>query len=192
MGLEERKAALTQLLTDPEETVRSAASRSLDHIQGMEHIVNLASAATRGEKGKRLRAVHLLGDLAHDGAVQVLLALLGDVDPDIRVTAIRALRRRLPLRALVSLASSLDDSNPSVVTAALETLSNFPGDTVVELLLPSLANPDPEIASAAAEALARNGDPRAEPHLVARLAEAHDPTLRSRIAEALGSLRNPG
>lgn len=192
MSLEDRKKALTPLLGDPEETVRLAASRALDHIQALEHLGNLATAAMGGEKSRRLRAIHLLGDLSHEGAVQALLALLGDPDADIRVSAVRAFRRRLPPRALVPLAACLDDPNNSVVTAALETLSLYHNDTVTELILPSLGSPDPETASAAAEALARNGDPAAEAPLIARISSAPDPYLRARIAEAIGNLRLPG
>jgi HEAT repeat protein len=189
MPIADRKQALLPLLADPEESVRAAASRALDQVQGLEHLGNLATAAMSGDKSRRLRAIHLLGDLPHEGAVQTLLSLLGDSDADVRVTAVRALRRRLPPRGLVSLASCLDDPNPSVVAAALETLAMYQDERVTELILPTLASPDPEKAAAAADALGRHGNPAAEPRLVERLASAADPYLKSRIAEALGNLR---
>jgi HEAT repeat protein len=192
LSLESRKKALTPLLIDPEEMVRAAASRALDHVQGMEHLGNLAMSAMGGEKSRRLRAIHLLADLANDGAVQTLLSLLGDADPDIRVTAVRGLRRRLPTRAIIPLAGALDDPHPSVVAAALETLSQYQDDRVTELIVPTLGSPDPETAGAAADALGRNGNPAGEPHLIERLTGAADPWLRSRIAEAIGNLRLPG
>ncbi len=189
MPTETRKKALIPLLADPEETVRAAASRALDQVQGLEHLGNLATSAMSGDKSRRLRAIHLLGDLPHEGAVQALLSLLGDADADVRVTVVRALRRRLPPRAMVPLASCLDDPILPVVAAALETLAMYRDDRVTELILPTLASPDPEKAAAAAAALGRNGNPAAEPHLVERLATAADPYLKSSLAEALGNLR---
>jgi len=62
-------------------------------------------------------------------------------------------------------------------------------EKITEFLVHFLIGPHTETACVAAEGLGRNGDPRAEPHLIKVLQETADPFLRASTAEALGNLR---
>ncbi|MDF1527280.1 MAG: HEAT repeat domain-containing protein [bacterium] len=189
MALSDRKKALTQALQDSEALVRTAASRALDRVEGMERLQNIFEAVSSGEKPHRIRAIHFLGFLNTAESVDRLLALLQDPGPDIRVAAVKAIQIHLPQRALVPLLGVLEDPEISVVQMVMETLSHYQDPRITEFLVPFLIASDTETACIAAEALGRNGDPTAELHLVKVLRGATDPLLRARTAVALGNLR---
>ena len=189
MSLEKRRQALANALQDPEELVRSAASRALDRVEGLATIGEIADSARKGDQPHRIRSIHFLGYLDTPESVDVLLSLLDDMAFDIRVATIKALQKTLPERAIMPLAACLNDPEPSVVQGALETLSHYRDPRVTEFILPYLLNGDPETACTAAEALGRNGDPRGEPYLVKALDRSSDPFLRAKAAEALGNIR---
>ena len=188
MSLDSRKQALNKALQDPEELVRSAASRALDRVEGLERMDQIYDTAGKGDKPYRIRAIHFLGYINTKTSVDLVLSFLQDPEPDIRVATVKALQATVPERAFVPLITSLDDPEPSVVQGAMETLSHYRDPRATEFLLPYLASHDVETACVAAEALGRNGDPRSEPHLIKTLAEAPDPFLRTKAAEALGNL----
>jgi HEAT repeat protein len=188
MAINDRKKALAQSLQDPEEMVRSAASRALDRVEGLERLHDIVETARAGETPVRIRAIHFLAYLNTPEAVDSMLSFLQDQNQDIRVATVKALQARTPERALIPLFACLDDPEISVVQGAIDTLSFYMDPRVTEFILPYLADPDTETASTAAEALGRNGDPRAEPHLISVLSESKDPFLRSKAAEALGNL----
>ena len=161
MTLSDRKKALTQALQDSEALVRAAASRALDRVEGMERLQNIFEAASSGEKPHRIRAIHFLGFLNTAESVDRMLALLQDPEPDIRVAAVKAVQIHLPQRALVPLLGALEDPEISVLQVVIETLSHFQDPRITEFLVPFLIGPDTENACVAAEALGRNGDPKA-------------------------------
>ncbi len=188
MSLDNRKKALVNALKDSEEIVRGAASRALNRIEGMERIEGILEAARGGDTQNRIRAIHFLGYLRTSDAVDTALALLQDPDPGIRVATIKSFQVNLPEKAFIPLATCMDDPDPSVVQIALETISYFRDNRATDLMIPFLTNPDTDTACVAAEALGRNGDPKAETSLVEVLARTSDPFLRSKAAEALGNL----
>jgi len=185
----DRKKALTLALQDPEDLVRAAASRALDRVEGIERLSNILETASSGEKPHRIRAIHFLGFLNTTESVNRVLSFLQDPAPDIRVATIKAVQIHLPERALVPLLGALEDPDIAVVQTVIETLSFYKDPKVTEFLVPFLIGPDTETSSVAAEALGRNGDPKAEPHLIKVLQETEDPFLKIRAAEALGNLR---
>jgi HEAT repeat protein len=188
MTIKTRKQALAQALRDPEELVRSAASRALDRIEGLEKLEQVVEAARSGGKPICIRAIHFLGYLDTAESVDALLSFLQDPEYDIRVAAIKAVQTKLPDKAYAPLLSCLNDPEPSVIQVAMEVLSCFKDQRATEFLLPFLFNKDGEISCTAAEALGRNGDPRAEYPLVKALQQSEDPLLRAKAAEALGRL----
>jgi len=189
MTLSHRKQALTRALQDPEERVREAASRALDRVEGMERLQGIFETAASGEKPHRIRAIHFLGFLNSAESVDRMLAFLQDPAPDIRVAAVKAVQTHLPERAFVPLLGALEDPDVSVVQMVIETLSFYKDPRITEFLVVFLNAQDTETACVAAQALGRNGDPKAEPHLVKVLQGATDPFLRAQTAEALGNLR---
>lgn len=189
MTLSDRKQALTRALQDPEELVRTAASKALDRVEGMERMQSIFEAAASGEKPHRIRAIHFLGFLNTDESVDKMLSFLQDPQPDIRVATVKATQTHLPERAFVPLLGALEDPDTSVVQSVIEVLSFYRDPRVTDFLLPYLSGEDTGTACVAAEALGRNGDPAAEPHLIKVLQEKADPPLRIQAAEALGNLR---
>jgi len=189
MTLSDRKQSLTRALQDPEELVQAAASKALDRVEGMERLQNIFEAATSGEKPHRIRAIHFLGFLNTAQSVDQMLSFLQDQEPDIRVATVKAAQIHLPERALVPLLGALEDPDISVVQAVIETLSHYQDPKITEFLVHFLIGPHTETACVAAEGLGRNGDPRAEPHLIKVLQETADPFLRAKTVEALGNLR---
>ena len=189
MTLSDRKQALTRALQDSEELVRTAASRALDRVEGLERIQAVFESASSGEKSHRIRAIHFLGFLNTDESVDLMLSLLQDSEVDIRVATVKAVQTNLPERAMVPLLGALEDPDVSVVQSVIETLSFYRDPRVTEFLLPFLASRDTATACVAAESLGRNGDPGAEPHLIKVLQETPDTYLRVQAAEALGNLR---
>ncbi len=188
MSIETRKKTLTAILHDPDDLVRSSASRALDRVEGMERTAQIAADASKADKTGKIRAIHLLGQLDTTEAVDRMLAFLQDPEPDIRVAVTQAVQVKLPKRAFVPLAACLDDPDSSVVQSVLTTLSFFRDQRATEFILPFLDGPDPETAAVAAEALGRNQDPRAEEALTRILHGTGDHFLRARAAEALGNL----
>jgi len=191
MALSDRKQALSRALQDPEKTVKAAASRALDRLEGMERLQDIFQAASSGEKPHRIRAIHFLGFINTDASVDRMLAFLQDPEPDIRVATVKAIQTHLPERAFVPLLGALEDPDIIVVQSVIEALSYYRDPRVTEFLLPFLASQHPETACVTAESLGRTGDPAAEPHLIRILQQATDPFLKVTAAEALGNLR-PG
>jgi HEAT repeat protein len=189
MTLSDRKQALTRALQDEEELVRSAASRALDRIEGIERLQNIFEAASSGEKPHRIRAIHFLGFLNTAESIDQMLAFLQDPEPDIRVATVKAVQTHRPERALVPLLGALEDPDTSVVQSVIEALSCYRDARVTEFLLPFLSSEDTGTACVATVGLGRNGDPRAEPYLIKVLQEKADPFLKVQAAEALGNLR---
>lgn len=189
MTLSDRKQALTMALQDGEELVRAAASRALDRVEGMERLHNIFKAASSGDKPHRIRAIHFLGFLNTDASIDQMLTFLQDPEPDIRVATVKAAQVHLPERALVPLLGALEDPDISVVQVVIEILSYYHDPRITEFLIPFLSSADMETACVAAQALGRNGDPKAEPALIKVLQETLDPFLKVRTAEALGNLR---
>ncbi len=188
MSLSERKEVLKKALQDPEESVRTAASAALDRIEGMERLGNIAQTAAGGETAARIRAIYFLGSQNIPESVEKVFPFLQDPEPDIRVAAVKAIGLHLPERAFIPLLGALEDPDPSVVQAVMETLSFFRDPRTTEFILPFLHGQDIETACVAAKSLGRSGDPSAQPHLVKVLQEAPDPLLKARAAEALGNL----
>ena len=189
MTLSDRKQALSKVLQDPEETVRAAASRALDRLEGIERLQDIFETASSGDKPHRIRAIHFLGFLNTDASVDRMLAFLQDPEPDIRVATVKAIQTHLPKRAFVPLLGALEDPDIIVVQSVIEALSYYRDPRVTEFLLPFLTSQHAETACVTAESLGRTGDPAAEPHLIRTLQQATDPFLKFSVAEALGNLR---
>ncbi len=188
MSLSERKEVLVKALQDPEDAVRTAASRALDRVEGLERLGYIARTAAEGDKPDRLRAIYFLGFLNTPESVEKMLTFLLDPEPDIRVAAVKAIGLHLPERSFIPLLGALEDPNPSVIQVVMETLSLFRDPRITEFILPFLQGEDTETACVAAKSLGRNGDPSAEPHLLKILKETNDPFLKTKIVEALGNL----
>jgi len=188
MPFADRKQVLVKALQDPEELVRAAASRALDRIEGLERIKDIFRDASSGDKPARIRAIHFLGYLSTPDAVDKLLSFMQDPKPDIRVASAKAIQINTPERAFIPLMGSLEDPDVSVRQEVLQTISYYRDARSTEFIVPFLSGQDTETACIAAEALGRNGDPRAESSLIKALSGSTDPFLRARAAEALGNL----
>jgi hypothetical protein len=116
-------------------------------------LIDMASSET--ESGLREQAVAALGRLASPSVEPVLVAALGDVDVDVRLRAVRELRRFGSDSAVQSIAEvSLGDADPHVRLAAVTALTSLPGDSMRRGLARASSDPDEIVREAAIRGLA--------------------------------------
>ncbi|WP_435020871.1 HEAT repeat domain-containing protein [Tundrisphaera sp. TA3] len=129
--------------------------------------------------------------------LEFLEAALGSRYSDLRLRAIEGLVKKGTAPAQTLLARALDDEEATVRKACLDALVDA---DAVPALAKALDNAHPDVRLRAAKALARHGDPRAFPPLLA-LATASEPDERERRAvwlalvesalDGLGELGDP-
>jgi HEAT repeat protein len=137
--------ALVNALVDPEAAVRQAAARALIKISpcweqlpaASEALPNLWAAFRQKDPAVRFAAIEVLRRLGEtpavsaplsdkrEAAIQILIELLRDPDPDLRRTAIASLARVADRRVAMHLETGLSDPEGAVrqaAAAALQTL----------------------------------------------------------------------
>lgn len=143
----------------------------------------------------RRRAVAVAG---HRGDHAQVRAYLGDDEPAVRASALRALERAGDLDAPL-LASALEDPAPGVRVTALE-LAASRHDVPVDAATARLDDPDQRVVEAAAwacgEKVSAEGATPADPApvvaAIARVARSHaDPLCRESAIAALGAIAHP-
>lgn len=165
-------------------------------------VAELAQLATHGAKPERLLALRGLGRIGTTGGakpVAILLAALGDPDPDVIAAAAGA----------IGIAAALDDGEPGVTDALIAALPRGGGAVIEALgragtaaaqpqLARVLADPrsDPELAELAGLALARHGRRKielAEPSrdALVRATASADPRVRYAAVYALAREHQP-
>lgn len=139
--------------------------------------------------GDDLRAEAAAQQLAGfgDQALEPLLDLLQQDDPDRRWWAVRALAGLDHPRARAALARALRDDDPAVRQCAALALRRSPAPEAIPQLVALLGEEDRMLARLAADALAALG-PRAVPALAAA-ARDPDPAVRIEAVRALANLR---
>lgn len=146
----------------------------------------MADLRRRG-RTRRARAAETLGRLRHQAAVDGLLPLLDDPDPDVRVVAVRALGRIGDPSVAPALLGTLYGPHavpPSVVVLALTAL----GPGARRLIAAGLDSPQPLVRAAAVEALGATGATGWETRIALALTTDPHPEVQIRAARALGAL----
>jgi HEAT repeat protein len=112
-------------------------------------------AASDDEVALRHQAVAALGRLASPTAEPVLAAALADTDVEVRLRAVRGLRRFGTDTAVQSIAEvSLTDADPHVRLAAVTALTSLPGGSTLRALAKASSDPDDVVRAVAIRGLA--------------------------------------
>jgi HEAT repeat protein len=183
--------ALVQLLSDPENSVRQEAARSLAKIGPMS-VGPLIDTLDGADRKARAAAIVALVDLGSQAApaIEPLAAALRDHDHLIHGTAAEALSG-IGKPAVGMLISALDDPNPDVRHIAASALSRMGviADEAVPSLVRTLDDTESPVRAAAANALGRIG-PAARAAVDSLQVRLKDTAIevRKTCAEALGRL----
>lgn len=165
-GLQETLPALAVGIDDPDVRVRRA---TLDVLEAMGHgaasaIPTLVRALSDRDRFVRWAAARALGKVRPrqpETVVPYLAALLGDADPDLRVTAAASLREygKLARSALPALLAAAQGRDPELRAAAIRTLETVGGEDAAALavLNAALTDGDLRVRQVAEQALGRVG-----------------------------------
>lgn len=111
--------------------------------------------ASDADAALRQQVVAALGRLTSAAAEPVLVAALTDTDVEVRLRAVRGLRRFGTDTAAQSIAEvSLADTDPHVRLAAVTALTSLPGGSMRRGLATASSDPDEVVREAAIRALA--------------------------------------
>ena len=150
---------------------RLAAIVALGRLADPRGFSALEGASAAGAPAPRAAALWGLGRIADPRAPAILKRALAERIPDLQAAACLGLGRRAPDDPTVALLIRLarDPARPPIVRRAAAFALGQPGRVVATpALLDLLDAGDAELSGAAASALARAGDPRALPALLAR------------------------
>jgi len=168
------KPVVIQAIRDPEQAVRLAALRALEHLGNADDVLLLAGQAAESEPEERDAARHALARLTADGIEPAVLAALSQAEPPIRAELIRTLSARRCKSAVPLLLKEATHPDEAVRIAAFDALGELasPGEAAALVTLLMDAEPE-EVRLAAQEAVAAvcaridNPDQQAEPVLAA-------------------------
>jgi HEAT repeat protein len=170
-------------------TIAVEAIRSLGRLRERSAgkvLMALVQAQTT-EPHVRLEAVNVLGAVAGPLAVDLLIDLLADPIPAVRVAAIRGLAEADP-EGFIPILSGLDPDPHWSVRAGLATvLGTVPAKAGLPRLRQMLADTDQRVIPAVLAALAKHQPADAGEILLAKL-KAEDVVVRAAAATALGEL----
>jgi HEAT repeat protein/cyclophilin family peptidyl-prolyl cis-trans isomerase len=136
----------------------------------------------------RLQIVQALGRVKAQGASDLLLDLLSDPAPQMRIEAQRALAAIDPVQFVTVLSGMDVDSDWTVRAALAETLAGLDTPALAPRLRGTLDDPDARTIPAALRALVRAKAPNIETILVERL-KSEDVAIRETAARLLGELK---
>ena len=176
---------LLEVLVSGDDDGREEAALALGRF-GIVATGRLADILATGESSARWWAARALAEVGGEDAVQSLVSLLGEPDPDLRACAALALGRIGDGSAASALAAKLDDQSSFVAGVASDALSML-GDSAVEALAGRLGDENPHTRLLAVRALGRIGSDSAAGPLVGVL---EDPSylVRYYAQEALDAL----
>ncbi|NCJ04928.1 PBS lyase [Synechococcales cyanobacterium C] len=142
----------------------------------------------------RRYALRALSQIHHPQALEALLLVAQDPDPQIRVLTVEALSQFRDSRVLPVLRAALGDDAASVRGAAIAALGRHPNcdSDFVQKIYPHLQDIDLRVCQTTALALSRLGTPAAFQHLSACLVAPPTPAeLRLSIIQALAYFNTP-
>lgn len=143
---------LLPLLEDKDSRVRAAAIVALRELEAVEAIPGLEAMVDEKSALGRLSA-DALGAIPSCQSISQLLPLLKNADPQIRVTAVRALARLEPEEVSSHLLALLKDDSQFVREAAIKLLGLLKVDAAIPQLLLFLNDNSPRIRSEVVETL---------------------------------------
>jgi hypothetical protein len=141
----------------------------------------------------RARAADALGEVLDGaGAAPLSAALAGDLDPQVRAAAARALDRLNSPGSNGELATALADGDATVRLAALTAATHVHGFSDIAAVARLLSDSaSPEVRRHAASALGAMRARDAVPALITMLSHETDAVARAEAAHALGLIGDP-
>lgn len=171
-----RVAALKVLALDPQP---SRVAILIDALRDPSEVIRAQAADFLGSAP--------LGPTMRGRARAALLAKLADVSAVVRRRAVLSLGLLGPGEGTLSIARLLDDTEPSVQSAAAEALGHYRDPTAVPALRRAIASPhDPQVSLAFVEALAVLPDPAVEADLLGLFDDPPNGLDEWRVGQALG------
>ena len=168
--------AARELLGGMEASVRSSALEVLRRTRALDLWTR---DARRGKYRARVKAIAALGDVGDERAVEELIELLGDDDPDVARAASRAVLARDPDYASDRLAEALASPNRRIAETAAAVLVGMESEAI-EPLMSQLNHLSVQARRLAVESLGVAGDESLVPALL-QLLET-DPQAEVRVA----------
>ncbi|MCI0487977.1 MAG: HEAT repeat domain-containing protein, partial [Blastocatellia bacterium] len=179
-------ASLIERLKEGSEAERLRAIDRLDRLgdsSAVEPLMNVLASSK--EIDVRTAAARALGSLKDRRAVESLSNAAGATEKEVRAAAVASLGLIGDPLATDALFRAAKDEDPDVRAAAVASLALL--GIAVERLASDLSHSGWQVRAAAVSTLARLGDPRAVPAVVAALKD-NDERVRAEAAGALGSL----
>lgn len=162
--------------------------RALVRIGNRDLIPWIAARRRSNDEEVRWAATRALLDLRADvngELTQSFLNLTRDLNPWIRIEAVRGLGRAQPsAQVLAALTKMSNDRDPKVRLQALSSLAATGKPEVFDILVKALGDPNENVRAAAVDSLGRLGDVRARPLLESLLGEGRLLSLRAELALA--------
>jgi HEAT repeat protein len=182
-----RREALSALLTDPCEEVRVAAAEALERLESIGNLPEVLEALKKGDLGTKLKALYALGRIGGEQVIAPLLYCATRPEEDIKSVAIEVLGDLGHPKALPVLLESLKDPNPTIQAKTIAALKNFKDPSLVPAIKPFLDAGDGLRDAEAACTLGHIADGAFETKIMALLRSPH-PRTREAAAQALGTL----
>ncbi len=186
---EEIRAAMFQLLKDPNKNVRMAA---LEGLAGMDIPVPaqvICKLLRDPDMMVQSKAIETLIRLNDASTVKYLIEYLQDESEYIRRAAVEVLNEVGDTRAIKDLLMALRDQDWWVRVRSADALGSIGGPRVVDAVLALIRDKDPFLRRTAVEILNTSKDERAFASLVEALKD-EDWWVRERAADALASMGN--
>jgi len=124
-SVRKRRDALSTLLSDPCEEVRTAAAQALDRLEGIGSLPEVMDALKKGDVGIKVRAIYALGRIGGEEVIPALLYCASRPEEDIRSTAVEVLGTIGHPSALPVLLERLQDPNSAIRARAITALGKL-------------------------------------------------------------------
>jgi HEAT repeat protein len=149
---------LRGLQSDPSQSVREAASCSLDRLRAKRSVASLLNTLRTGTLEERMKVVFSAEDIGGSEGVSLALAALNDREAEVRGAAARVLAFSTAVPVLRALVERLPKEEGVVLGNLLETLGKSRRKELAPVIGKYLGHPDPEVAGKAVEAYALLAD----------------------------------
>jgi HEAT repeat protein len=179
------RRAVLELATSETPELRRVGLWALEFVVEAQDVELLAAAATDADPTVRSIAIDSIPDpVGNDQAFDVLVLALGDLNEQIRISAISRLASTGRAEALAPLVTLAADQTPRTRSMVAYALGRLRRAEAAPALLRLLHDPEPHVRDHAAQALGSVGGPAAIDALL-MLAANEDPQLRVQAAKAL-------
>lgn len=136
---------LRGMQSDPSQSVRDAASAALDRLRARRSVASYLQTLQTGSLEERMRAVFSAEEFGGSEGLSILLAALGDREPQVRGAAVRALESSLTVPVLKALVDRLPKEQGVVLGNILETLGKSRRKELAPIIEKYVGHPEAEI-----------------------------------------------